>query len=92
MTGILVKPPELRLKANDIRQRANTLHQSIEVVDSESRALSTAVFEGYSADNFRSRYNRIRDKIYGFKPFLYSFAQALDNAADIFSRADGTGS
>ena len=91
MSGILVKPPELRQRASELKQRANMLHQSIEAVDAEARALSNAVFEGYSADRFRSRYNRLRDRIFSFKPFLDSFAQNLDNAAEVFSHADGQG-
>ena len=91
MAGILVKPPELRQKASELRQRANALHQSIEAIDAETRALSNAVFEGYSADRYRTRYGRLRDRIFSFKPFLDTFAQALENAAEVFSHADGQG-
>lgn len=88
---ILVKPPELRTKASDIRQHANTIQNCIDVVDQEVKVLGPSVFEGNSADRFRARYNRIRDRIYGFRPFLESFAKALEDAATVFEQADKEG-
>lgn len=85
---ILVRPPELRTKAADIRQHANNIQHAIEAVDNEVKALGPSVFEGNSADTFRNQYNNIRDKIFAFKPFIDSFAKALEDAATAFENAD----
>lgn len=88
---ILVKPPELRSKAGDIRQHASRIQVCIDAVDSEVTALNSSVFEGVSAETFRTRYRNIRDRIYSFKPFLESFGKALEDAAAAFESADKAG-
>jgi WXG100 family type VII secretion target len=88
MVEILVKPPELKAAANDLRAHAKRLQAAIDAVDADMRSLGPGVFEGERADALRTRYNKIRDKIYKFKPLIDHFAKDLDEAATTFTNAD----
>lgn len=91
MSDILVKPPQLREAANQIRQHARTIQASIDAVDADIKAIGPDRFEGVSADTIRNRYNRLRDRIYKFKPLLEAFGRDLDETAARFEAADRAG-
>jgi WXG100 family type VII secretion target len=88
MSEILVKPAELKQVSNDLRKNAADIQRSIDAVDAIIKALGPSRFEGARADALRSRYARIREQIYNFKPLVTKFANELDNAATRFSAAD----
>ena len=91
MTDILVKPPELRLTATDLRKSAKNIQNAIDSVDSDIKQLGPSRFEGARADALRARYNRVREAIFRFKPLIDTFAAELDDTAARFSAADKAG-
>ena len=91
MADILVKPPELRLTATDLRKSAKNIQNAVDSVDAAIKQLGPSRFEGARADASRARYNRLRDAIYRFKPLIDTFATDLDDSAARFSAADKTG-
>lgn len=91
MAEILVKPPELRITAADLRKAAKTIQTAVDSVDSSIKQLGPSRFEGVRADALRARYNRLRDAIYRFKPLIDAFANDLDDSAARFSAADSAG-
>lgn len=90
MSDILVTPPQLRLIADQIQQRAKTVQAAIDAVDNQIKALGPSRFEGIRADTVRARYNRNRQNFYNFKPILDRFAATLQEAAARFAGADNT--
>ena len=88
MNDIKVIPADLTHTASDVRNHAKRLQAAIDAVDADMRALGTDNFEGVRADTLRGRYNKIREKIYQFKPLIEHFAKDLDEAAARFSAAD----
>ncbi len=92
MTDILVRPPEMRDRANQMRQSAKTILNAVQQVESIMKALGPSRFEGVRAANLMSRYNRTRDKLFNFKPFIDKFGNELDVAAGRFESADKSGS
>lgn len=91
MAEILVKPPELRMTAADLRRAAQAIQTAVDSVDSSIKQLGPNRFEGARADALRARYNRLRDAIYRFKPLIDTFANDLDNSAARFEAADKAG-
>ena len=91
MTGILVKPPQLRMTASDLHKSAKTIQNAVDSVDSSIKQLGPSRFEGSRAEGLRTRYNRLRDAINGFKPLIDAFAIELDNTAARFEAADNAG-
>ena len=91
MSEILVKPPELRVTATDLRKAAKTIQTAVDSVDSTIKQLGPSRFQGVRADTLRAHYNKLRDAIYRFKPLIDAFATDLDNAASRFEAADHTG-
>lgn len=88
MSDILVRPPQLRAIADQIRQRARAVQAAIDAVDQQIKALGPSRFEGSRAERVRARYNRNRQKFYNFKILLDKFAATLDEAASRFEAAD----
>lgn len=91
MTEILVKPPEIRVTATDLRKAAKNIQNAVDSVDATIKQLGPTRFEGVRADTLRGRYAKLRDAIYRFKPLIDAFATDLDNAASRFSAADAAG-
>lgn len=91
MAEILVKPPVLRVTATDLRKAAKIIQTAVDSVDSTIKQLGPSRFEGVRADTLRSRYNKLRDAIYRFKPLIDHFANDLDKSAATFEAADRTG-
>lgn len=87
MAEILVRPPELRMAASDLRDHAKRLQAALDAVDAEMRSLS-GNFEGMRAQALQDRYNKIREQIFRFKALIDHFAKDLDEAAIRFSAAD----
>jgi len=87
MAEILVKPPELRQAANDLRAHAKRMQAALDAVDTDMRSLA-GNFEGMRAEALQTRYNKIREQIYQFKPLIDHFAKDLDEAATRFQAAD----
>jgi uncharacterized protein YukE len=85
MTDILITPPMLRSTADQVRQRARAIQACIDKVDADIKAI------GNRADNLRARYNRLRERIYQFRPLLEAYARELDQAAQRFEAADKSG-
>jgi len=88
MTDILVKPIELTTTANDLRTHAKKLQAALDAVDAAIKSLGPNSFQGNRADALQAHYNRLREKIYQFKPMIDHFANDLDDAALRFSNAD----
>jgi len=87
MAEILVKPPELKLAANDLRAHAKRLQQALDSVDADIHSLNGR-FEGERANALQARYSKIRERIYQFAPLIMHFAKDLDEAATRFQAAD----
>ena len=84
--GILVKPPQLRKSAAQLFQSAKTIQSCVNAVDQQIQALGPTVFEGRSADEIRTRYQRLREKVFSFKPLVDSFGKNLEGAAARFKQ------
>jgi uncharacterized protein YukE len=85
---ILVKPTELRSSAVYIRQRTKSIQQSLNTVDRIIRSIDPSVFDGNRAASLRNRYSALRDKILRWPVILEQFSTDLENAADLFKKAD----
>ncbi|MCC6500907.1 MAG: WXG100 family type VII secretion target [Anaerolineales bacterium] len=90
MAEILVKPAELKQTSTDLRKAASVIQNAVEQVDTAIKSLGPSRFEGNRADTLRANYQRLRDKIYSFKPLIDAFANELDQAASRFEAADRT--
>jgi WXG100 family type VII secretion target len=90
MSDILVKPHQLRKSATQLLQSARTIQMAVDLIDREIQALGPSRFEGVSAEEIRSRYQRMREKVYSFKPMVDSYAKKLEEAAVRFEQADRT--
>jgi WXG100 family type VII secretion target len=88
MAEILVKPAELKQSAVDLRKNAKDIQTAVDQVDAAIKALGPSRFEGVRADTLRGRYQRLRERIYSFKPLIDAFANDLDQAATRFEAAD----
>jgi WXG100 family type VII secretion target len=88
MAEILVQPPQLKQSATDLRKNANDIQRAVNAVDAAIKALGPSRFEGVRADTLRANYQRLRDRIYSFKPLIDAFANDLDQAATRFEAAD----
>jgi WXG100 family type VII secretion target len=80
---------ELRAKTNQMRDAAQTIHNSaqrinecIEAVDSEIRSLSIDRFTSVAAEEFRARYMRLTPRLRDASKNLMLFQQKLSDAAD----------
>jgi WXG100 family type VII secretion target len=91
MSDILLRPPQLRTIADQIRQHAKTVQQAIDAVDAKIKSLGPNRFEGIRADALRAHYKSNRDKFYNFKKILDNFAAELEASAIRFETADKTG-
>lgn len=88
MAEILVKPAELRQSSADIMKNARDIQAAVDQVDAAIRSLGPSRFEGVRADTLRSHYQKLRDRIYGFKPLIDAFGKDLEQAASRFEAAD----
>jgi WXG100 family type VII secretion target len=88
MSEILVKPAELKQSSTELQKNARDIQTAIDHVDAAIKALGPSRFEGVRADTLRGNYQRLRDKIYSFKPLIDAFAADLEQAASRFEAAD----
>lgn len=88
MAEIRVEPLKLEQAANELRNHAKRLQTALDAVDAEIRSLPSK-FKGQRAEALQSRYNKIREQIYRFKPLIDHFAKDLDESALRFRGADG---
>lgn len=88
MAGILVSPPELRMKAKLLRESANRMHLAIENIDCNILNLNDASFSGSRANVFRHRYQSRRESLLTLYKVVLSLAVVLEQAADAFQKAD----
>lgn len=88
MTTILVLPPELRSKAEELRNHANRIHQEIENVDQQLAFLNADRFEGRRAEELRSKYQQKREYLLVVYKKVIAFSDKLDQAASAFTEAD----
>lgn len=89
-SNILVRPEELRSKANQVRIHANRIRQALNSVDQEIGGLRSVV-EGRRAEEIRRRYASQRSQILAAPDLLLRFAESLEQAAEAFSKADQSG-
>jgi len=89
MTGtILVTPPELRSKAQQLRDHAKAILSAVESTDQQLATLNNDQFSGERADQLRSRYHSNRELLLAFDDKIIVFANQLDGAANSFEEAD----
>jgi WXG100 family type VII secretion target len=88
MSDILVTPPQLRQKADHVRESGKNIQKSVDEVDRIIQSLGPFRFEGLSADTIRRRYRAVRPLVYKFRPLLVAFAGKLDEIAGRFKAAD----
>jgi WXG100 family type VII secretion target len=90
MSEIRVEPAKLKLSASDLRKNARDIQTAIDNVDGAIKALGPSRFEGMRADTLRGHYQRLRERIYSFRPLIEAFSNDLDQAATRFEAADRT--
>lgn len=89
MTGtILITPPELRSKAQQLRDHAKAIFYAIENTDQQIATLNIDQFAGIRADTVRSRYQANRESLLVIDAKIVSFADQLELAANVFEKAD----
>lgn len=88
MADLLIKPSELRWTAEQIKQRAVNIQQSLDATDTIIKSLGASRFEGARADALRSRYLRLREQVYNIRAILTQFSTELDEASKRFEAAD----
>lgn len=88
MTEILVRPPELRRAADQLRAGAEKIGQAVESVDADMRALKGVEMLGNRADRLQVRYQGKRDALVRAKELILSFAASLEASAGTFEDAD----
>lgn len=88
MADILVRPPELRWTADQIRQRVNVIQKSLDATDAIIKSLGASRFESARADALRERYLQLRDQVYSFRQLLTQFSNELDEVSFRFEAAD----
>jgi len=85
---ILITPPELRSKAEQLRSHAQVVFQAVENSDQVIGPLNADHFTGVRADALRQRYYSQRETMFSMSNLVLSFATVLETAANIFERAD----
>jgi len=89
MTGtILITPPELRSKAQQLRDHAKAIFYAIENTDQQIATLNIDQFAGIRADTVRGRYQANRESLLVIDAKIVSFADQLEIAANVFEKAD----
>jgi WXG100 family type VII secretion target len=88
MTQIIVRPDQLNAIAQSIRAHARRIQNAVMLIDSEMRRLGQDSFSGANADAIRAHYHNLRDRLMNFEPILNKFAGQLEDAAEMFRRAD----
>ncbi|MHA1279113.1 MAG: WXG100 family type VII secretion target [Candidatus Helarchaeota archaeon] len=88
MTTIVIKPDEVRARASELKKHANNILAAVNTVDNEVKTLGPEVYDGVSAERFRTSYNRIRTKLQSFDDLLEAFASKLIQIANDMEQAD----
>jgi WXG100 family type VII secretion target len=91
MADILVRPPELRQAASQMRDSANKIGQALQDIDSDLQALKGNKFLGNRANAVQLLYQSKRDALEKAKDLVSQFAFDLEKAADVFEKADKDG-
>lgn len=88
MVDILLRPPELRQTAEQLRTHARNIARAIQEIDSTMEVLRGQRFLGLRADALQSHYKTRRDSLVGAKDLVLAFSQELDTISNVFERAD----
>lgn len=88
MSDILVKPGDLRQASSDLRQSARKISHSINEVDEVIRAVGPAKFSGRQADQIRTRFRAVRERLMAADDLVNQFALKLDQLAREFEKTD----
>ncbi len=91
MNKILIRPTELRQISEQLRASANKIGAALQGVDQDISSLKGEKFLGIRADLIQDHYVSKRDALLQAKELVKHFAEDLNNAANIFERADGAG-
>lgn len=88
MSDILVRPPQLRETASQIRNHAKTIQASLTQVDSAVQGLNPQQFDGMRSEALRSHYQSKRDALLKMDRMVTRFAAELEQIAATFEEAD----
>jgi surface antigen/uncharacterized protein YukE len=88
MAVILITPPELRSKAEQLLEHARVIQQSLDGSDQVIVPLNGEIFSGARADDFRLRYQTRREQLLKLHQMVTRFATMLQEAANAFEKAD----
>lgn len=88
MSTIYIRPEEVRGKASELKKHAKNILAAVNTVDSEVKTLGPEVYDGVSAERFRTSYNRIRTQLQSFDDLLEAFASQLIQIANDIEQAD----
>lgn len=91
MNKILIRPTELRQISEQLRASANKIGVALQGVDQDISSLKGEKFLGVRANLIQDHYVSKRDALLQAKELVKHFAEDLNNAANIFERADGAG-
>ncbi|HEX2956531.1 MAG TPA: WXG100 family type VII secretion target [Chitinispirillaceae bacterium] len=91
MTNILVRPPELRQTAEQLRSCAQKIGQALQALDKDIHTLQDDRFLGNRASTLQSHYQSRRDALQKAKELVLQFAIDLETAANVFEQADKSG-
>ena len=87
MTNILIRPNQVRLVADNLRQRAKAIHDCMESVDGIILGLPKG-FEGHRSQDLIKRYCGSRNQLSSNWKLIIYYANELDAIADRFEAAD----
>lgn len=88
MSAILVTPPEIRSKAEQLLNHARAIQKSLEGSDQVIVPLSSELFSGWKADDFRRRYQTQRERLLQLHQMVTRLSSMLQEAANAFEKAD----
>ncbi|HEX2956530.1 MAG TPA: WXG100 family type VII secretion target [Chitinispirillaceae bacterium] len=88
MTDILIRPPELRQAAEQLRSSAQKIGQALQAIDNDINTLKGDHFLGKRATALQAHYTVKRDALLRARELVMHFSTDLKLAADTFEKAD----
>jgi uncharacterized protein YukE len=88
MSDILVRPPELRAAATELRSHAKQIQSAIDTLSTVMQSVMAGRFEGQRAATLFGRYRSKRLTLLFTASLVTRFAQELEEAAVRFEQAD----
>lgn len=88
MANILVKPPQIRSTATQLREHAKIIQSSLDAIEQVFSELPPDRFEGLTSGIIRTRYVQKRQYFQAVSSKTLFFAESLEKIAEKFEQAD----